>query len=101
MYPYIQQCAGSTYGIRHPAIRYLHSAILIQFGQQACTAVDIVGDLAVYDFADTLVKRVVLVAGYFSCVIADSAQAFGCVVAVAEFFIATFFCGELTIGGID
>jgi hypothetical protein len=38
-----------------------------------------------------------LVAGYFSCVVADSAQAFGCVVAVAEFFIGTFFCGQLAV----
>ncbi|WP_257378437.1 hypothetical protein [Snodgrassella communis] len=90
----------SPYGIWNPSICQLHYAILIQFGYQACAAVDIVGGLAVYGFADTPAKRVVLVAGYFSCVVADSAQAFGCVVAVAEFFIATFFCGQLTIGSI-
>jgi hypothetical protein len=63
-------------------------------------AVDIVGDLAVYDFADMLVKRVVLVAGQFTGVVVDFTQAFGCVVVVAEFFIGAFFCGQLTIGGI-
>jgi hypothetical protein len=78
----------------------VHSAILIQFSQQAFAAVNIVGGLAVYSFADTPAKRVILVAGQFAGVVADFAQAFGCVVAVAEFFISTFFCGQLAIGGI-
>jgi hypothetical protein len=57
----------------------VHSAILIQFGQQTCAAVDIVGGLAVYSFADTPAKRVVLVTGQFAGVVTDFAQTFGCI----------------------
>ena len=64
-----------------PTLRHAHFAILIQFCYQAFAAVDIVGGLAVYGFADTPAKRVVLVTGYFSAVV--------------------FFCRQLTIGGVN
>ncbi|PIT40919.1 hypothetical protein BHC43_01295 [Snodgrassella alvi] len=44
----------------------MHPSCLIQFCYQPFAAVDVVGGFAIYGFADTPAKWVVLVAGYFS-----------------------------------
>ncbi|WP_267391646.1 MULTISPECIES: hypothetical protein [unclassified Snodgrassella] len=47
---------------------------MIQFGYQPFAVVDVVGGFAIYGFADTPAKWVVLVAGYFSAVVAEFTQ---------------------------